>query len=37
MATSGTTNGKEWYNEWYRVVQQMTTNDTTSDSEWYSK
>ena len=37
MTASGTTKDKEWYNKWYRVVQQMTTNDTTSDSEWYSK
>ena len=30
MTTSGTTNDNEWYNEWQRVVQQMTT----SDNEW---
>ena len=36
MATSGTTNESEWYNEWQRVTtndnewQQMTMND----SEW---
>ena len=38
MTTSGTTNDKEWYSKWYRVVQQMTTNDTASgiasDNEW---
>ena len=24
----------EWYNEWQRVVQRVTTSGTTSDNEW---
>ena len=32
MTTSGTTSDNEWYKEWQRVVQQVTTND----NEWQS-
>ena len=28
MTSSGKTNDNEWYNEWQRVVQQVTTNDS---------
>ena len=44
MVQGVTTNVNEWYNEWQRVVQQMTTSDnewqrvvqrvTTKDKEW---
>ena len=34
MTTSGTKNGIEWYNEWQRVVQQVTTSDKTNEYEW---
>ena len=39
LTTSGTTNDNEWYNEWQRVAQRLTTNDnewqrmTTGDNE----
>ena len=38
--TIGTSSDNEWYNEWQRVVQRVTTNDnewqrvTTNDNEW---
>ena len=38
--TSGASSDNEWYNEWQRVVQRVTTNDnewqrvTTNDKEW---
>ena len=28
MTSSGKTNDNEWYKEWQRVVQQVTTNDS---------
>ena len=30
MKTSGTRSDNKWYNEWKRVVQQVTTSDITS-------
>ena len=32
--TSGTSSDNEWYIEWQRVVQRVTTSGTTSDNEW---
>ena len=29
-----TTNDKEWYNEWQRLVQWVTTSSTTYHNEW---
>ena len=30
---SGTSSDNEWYSEWQRVVQRMTTSSITSDNE----
>ena len=35
--TSDTSSDNEWYIEWQRVVQRVTTSGTTSDNEWYNK
>ena len=32
-----TRSDNEWYSEWQRVVQRMTTSDTASDNEWYNE
>ena len=34
MITSDTTSENEWYNQWQRVIQRMTTSGITNENEW---
>ena len=34
MTANGTTNDIEWYNEWQRVIQRVTTGDNEQYSKW---
>ena len=34
MITSDTMSENEWYNQWQRVIQRMTTSGTTNENEW---
>ena len=34
MTTSSTTNDKEWYNKWQRMIQRVTASGIASDNEW---